>query len=85
MPRVVADRLPARIAKGIADMRAEGFRISDFLSAVPYAIAVNLAGVALLAVALHAIGQDPAFTTVLTARVAASVAAAPGRRRSPRP
>ena len=76
MPRVLAKRLPARVSKGIDDMRAEGFRIADFVFAVPYAIGVNLAGVALLAVALHAIGQEPAFTTVLTARVAASVAGA---------
>ena len=41
--------------------------------ALPYAFGVNIAGLAMLAASLQAVGQHPSVTTILAARVAASV------------
>lgn len=73
LPRVLTDRLPARVLKPISEIRANGVRFHHIALALPFAIAVNIAGVALLAVALMVVGQHPVITTVLSARVASSI------------
>jgi uncharacterized membrane protein YbhN (UPF0104 family) len=73
LPRFLTNRLPTRVLKPISEIRANGVRFHYIALALPFAIAVNVAGVALLAVALMVVGQHPAITTVLSARVASSI------------
>ena len=73
IPHWLDKRLPVRLAKPIADIRANGFRLRDIATALPFAILVNIASIALLAGALLVVGQHPAITIILSARVAATI------------
>ena len=73
LPQALNKRLPAKVTKPIADIRANGFRLRDIATALPFAIMVNIASIALLAGALMVVGQHPALTIILSARVAATI------------
>lgn len=76
VPRIRAalqNHLPARFAEGVADALKHGVKPRDLASAIPYALGVNVCGVAMLTFSLWAVGQHPSLTTILTARVVASV------------
>jgi uncharacterized membrane protein YbhN (UPF0104 family) len=73
LPQVLSKRLPAKVANSVADIRANGFHWRDIAMALPFAILVNVASIALLAGALMVVGQHPALTIILSARVAATI------------
>jgi phosphatidylglycerol lysyltransferase len=73
LPANIAARIPARITLSIAEARMHDIRAVDVAAAVPFALAVNVAGVAILVASLGAVGQHPTMTTILAARVVASL------------
>lgn len=69
-----SSRFPDRLRAFLREARAHELSASDLLTALPFAMAVNLCGVAMLACALMAAGQHLSVTTILAARVTVSMA-----------
>ena len=74
VPAWLAARIPARIEESIAEIQAHHFGVRDIAVGIPYALGVNFAGLLMLAASLQAVGQHPSLTTLLVARVGASLA-----------
>ena len=74
VPAWLAARIPARIEESIAEIQAHHFGLRDIAVGIPYALGVNFAGLLMLAASLQAVGQHPSLTTLLVARVGASLA-----------
>ena len=70
----IAQRLPARVLHGIEEIRGHGFAVSDIAVGVPFALATHFAGVGMLTCAVYASGHHPGLTTILAARLVASLA-----------
>jgi uncharacterized membrane protein YbhN (UPF0104 family) len=69
----LGSRLPACIADGLEQAAAHNIAPRDLLAAIPYALGVNLCGIAMLTCSLWAVGQHPSITTILAARVLTSI------------
>ena len=74
VPPWLASRLPDRIMTSIDDIQSHQFGLRDILAGIPFALGVNFAGFLMLAASLQAVGQHASMTTLLVARVAASLA-----------
>jgi uncharacterized membrane protein YbhN (UPF0104 family) len=70
----IAQRLPARVLNGMEEIRGHGFAVSDIAVGVPFALATHFAGVGMLTCAVYASGHHPGLTTILAARLVASLA-----------
>jgi uncharacterized membrane protein YbhN (UPF0104 family) len=69
----ILTRVPGRVRAALADAAAHGIRPRDLFRAVPYALGVNLLGVAMLTFSLWAVGAHPSLATILAARTVASL------------
>lgn len=74
VPTWLAKRIPARIMASIVDIQSHRFGPRDIAAGIPFSLGVNVAGLAMLAASLQAVGQHPSVTTMLVARVGASLA-----------
>jgi uncharacterized membrane protein YbhN (UPF0104 family) len=74
VPAWLSARIPDRIMAGIDDIQSHQFGLRDIAAGIPFALGVNVAGFLMLAASLQAVGQHPSVTTLLVARVAASLA-----------
>jgi uncharacterized membrane protein YbhN (UPF0104 family) len=74
VPPWLSTRLPVRIMASIDDIQSHQFGLRDIAAGIPFALGVNLAGLLMLAASLQAVGQHASMTTLLVARVAASLA-----------
>jgi phosphatidylglycerol lysyltransferase len=74
VPPWPSTRLPVRIMASIDDIQSHQFGLRDIAAGIPFALGVNLAGLLMLAASLQAVGQHASMTTLLVARVAASLA-----------
>jgi phosphatidylglycerol lysyltransferase len=74
VPPWLSTRLPDRIMASIDDIQSHQFGLRDIAAGIPFALGVNLAGLLMLAASLQAVGQHASMTTLLVARVAASLA-----------
>ncbi len=60
-------RLPQPIRRLVEDAGNHGIRPGDLLPPLGFAVAIRLAGVAMLYVSLRAVGEEPSFAAPLTA------------------
>lgn len=66
-------RLPRRVREALLKVRRHGLRPRDLIVPVALAFGVNLCGIVMMEASLRAVSQHPALSTVLAARVLASV------------
>ncbi|MEA2525263.1 MAG: hypothetical protein QOF73_2490 [Thermomicrobiales bacterium] len=66
-------RLPRRVREPLAELRAHGFRPRELAGPIALALGVNLCGIVMLEATLRAVGQQPSLSTVVAARVLASM------------
>src|SRR5262249_13433130 len=65
--------LPRRAQEALLELRRHGLRPRDLIVPVALAVGVTVCGIVMLEATLRAVGQQPALSTVVAARVLASV------------
>jgi uncharacterized membrane protein YbhN (UPF0104 family) len=70
----VSGVLPARVTHGLASIREHHITLRDLARTLPHSLGIHLLGTGALLFSLWSVDVHPSLTTVLFARVAASVA-----------